>query len=173
MPNAKGSILHGGTDVPIFGANGRILFSDGLKDSALIVIDWGDDDVDICAYWAGTVDSPVAGTDKEVGYGWHVHTEDNGYEQYWETNDNITGGPEKVLVGVADGVIPDNAMWKVHLNWFHGGPGTATVTVYWMGQVQTDEFAVSRRNNNKADRQDCGAIVVFQAGGAIRITPFT
>lgn len=170
MPNAKGSILYGGTDVPIFGANGRILFSDGLKDSALIVIDWDDLDVDICAYWVGTVGRPASGA--EVGYGWSVHTEDNGYEQYWETNDNVTGGPEKVLVGVADGVIPDGAVLNVHLNWFGGGPGTATVTVYWMGRVRSREgVVVNQRTRYKADRQDPGVRVVFHAGGDIEIAP--
>lgn len=175
--NFPGSILYGNTNVPIFGTGGKPLFSDAAKQQgmglqAFIVVDWGAADVDICGYWLGYAGQDGSG---KIGYGWNSRTEEAGngvkFLQYWSSNDNTEGGPEKAVVGVNAAEFPQGAPWRVHLNWFRGGPGYATVTVYPpIGDPQTlTDVSVGTRNDQKADTQDPGAEVIFNANGTIRL----
>ncbi len=161
-----GSLLYGNSsNLPIFGRYGKLLYSSKLMTTqATVVIDWGDDDVDICAHWVG-----FGGN---VGYGLNATTEAGIYSQYWESNDNTDGGPETVIAGVKADSFPQSATWRVHLNWFRGGPGTAEVTIKPpVGDPVTITSNVANRAGESAETSDPGVEVVFNNNNTImRVT---
>lgn len=156
--NFPGSILFGETGEPIYGSSGSPLYSSSMMTQyGIVEVDWGEDDVDICAYW-------VAGNNAPVGYG-HTEggiTETGALAQYWSSSDNTEGGPETVAVGVTGGHIPAGTKWRVHLNWFEGGPGTATVTITMQnGDTRSITSTVARRTNSPANTSDPGVEITF------------
>ena len=161
-----GSLLYGNSsNLPIFGRYGKLLYSSKLMTTqATVVIDWGDDDVDICAHWVG-----FGGY---VGYHHNETTEAGIYTQYWKSNDNVDGGPETVIAGVKADSFPQSATWRVHLNWYRGGPGTAEVTIKPpKGDPVTITSNVANRSNEKALASDPGVEVVFNNNNTImRVT---
>ena len=161
--NFPGSILYGSAGVPIHGRDGKILCASmPFRTSAVIVIDWGEDDVDICAFWVGH--------GGQVGYSHGSKTEANGYSQLWETRDNTTGGPERVVAGYKGAHFPEGATWEVHLNWWEGGPGTAEVTIKPpVGDPITVTAQVSHSNrNHPASASDPGIRVIFNRDNTIK-----
>lgn len=164
MPaNFPGAVLHGQTNVPIYGRGGKILCSSPMaRTTAVIVVDWGEGDVDICAFWVGH--------GGEVG--WHHGSESNagGYGQFWETNDNTAGGPERVVAGYVGAHFPEGSTWEVHLNWYEGGPGPAEVTIKPPeGRPITVTANVGTRTRNAASSTDPGVRVTFGRDNTIRL----
>jgi len=156
--NFPGSILYGTSGEPIFGSSGRPLYSSSMMTQfGIVEIDWGENDVDICAYW-------VAGDNAAVGWNQTPGgiTETGTMAQYWSSSDNTTGGPEIVAVGVTSGHIPAGSKWRVHLNWYAGGPGTATVTITMSnGATRSITSGVAMRTGLAAGTSDPGVEITF------------
>lgn len=160
--NFPGSILHGGANVPIHGRDGKILCSAmPYRTAAVIVVDWAEDDVDICAFWVGH--------GGEVGYHHENQTEANGYGQLWESRDNTSGGPERVVAGYAGAHFPEGSAWEVHLNWYRGGPGAAEVTIKPpVGRPITVTAEVANNDAHSATGSDPGVRVIFNRDNSIK-----
>lgn len=160
--NRGGTILFGhSSNKPLFGSSGRVLHSlFPFKTTAVIVIDWEEDDIDICAYWVGH--------EGNVGWTYGTTSSSGGYRQNWKSGDRTQGGPETVTAGVDAVSFAQGDAWRVHLNWFRGGPGVCSVTINPPvgNPLEVSSVAVGSRGG-PATTQDPGLEVVFNENGTI------
>ena len=167
----NGSLIHGKTNLPLYGKNGTLLYGSPVSMHVDITISWsGGQDVDICGHY-----NVVSG---EVGWSWCENgatIEQDGFSMTWD-GDNTSGGPEYVHLSYSGGRSLADVKFYVHANWFRvngeeeqGDGGTCTVTATdSKGTSKSYTFTPAQSHGSKATTGNPGVCLNFNHDGTLK-----
>ena len=165
---ASGDLLHGKTNLPLYGKNGTLLYGSPVSMHVDITISWGGgQDVDICGHY-----NVVSG---EVGWSHASDINQDGFTAHWD-GDNMTGGPEYVHLTYSGGRSLADVKFYVHANWYRvnddedqGDGGSCTVTATdSKGTSKSYTFTPAQSHGHAATSGNPGVCLNFNHDGTLK-----
>ncbi len=165
--------LYSTSGVPIFSTSSFPLYESIIEEAtnldgynvlgeASITISWSGIDLDCCAYWSDNSAYKV---------GWSYSSGSLGNPDYraWWTGDNTDAGPEKIalLVSPTRRCPAESSpyQFKVHLNYYGTGGGSATVSVTFGDVTLSTTITPATNAGDPATTSDPYVTITFAADG--------
>lgn len=172
--SSSGSLLHGdigaGENALLHEAiiteteEGETKPPSSISGFAYITISWdgaGYEDLDCCAYWTDL-------TAQKIGWSYSAGSVNDPFKAVWQGDDRGTG-PEYIQVGVDGNEATDvtTLTYRIHLNFYGPGSGTATanVEVTYGGVTLDKDITPNTNRSSKATTSDPYVTITFNANG--------